>query len=34
MNHLTVVSMASSKGVNLKSGRYFRNFALFAVFLN
>ena len=29
-----MVSIASSNGVNLKSGRYFRNLALFAVFLN
>jgi len=28
------MSMASSKGVNLKSGKYLRSFALFAVFLN
>jgi len=34
MNHFTVVAMASSNGVNLKSGRYLRSLALFAVFLN
>jgi hypothetical protein len=32
-NQSTLVLSASSKGVNLKSGRYFRSLALLAVFL-